>query len=101
LAAIGPAKSCIQDLPSNRGFRSHTRAVFYKPSAAPTTAIRAHGGNYSRFYGLIEAQSLGDVLPFIRADRPKLPHPVYDIPDYRMRNPAAFSPLGHRNEFSG
>jgi hypothetical protein len=37
-----------------------------------------------------EAQSLGDVLPFIRAHRPKLPHPVYDILNYRMRNIGRF-----------
>jgi hypothetical protein len=50
--------------------------------------------DYSRFYGAIEAQSLGDVLPFIRAHRPKLPHPVYDILNYRMRNPGGLGRLG-------
>jgi hypothetical protein len=33
--------------------------------------------NYSPFCGRFEAQSLSAVLPFIRAHRPKLPHPVY------------------------
>jgi hypothetical protein len=42
--------------------------------------------DYSLFFRLSEAQSLGDVLPFIRAHRPKLSHPVYYILNYRMRD---------------
>jgi hypothetical protein len=33
--------------------------------------------DYFLLYRLLEAQSLGDMPPFIRAHRPKLPHPVY------------------------
>jgi hypothetical protein len=41
--------------------------------------------NYSSFLRHFEAQSFSDVPPFIRAHRPKLPHPVYEISNYRMR----------------
>jgi hypothetical protein len=41
--------------------------------------------DYSCFLRLPEAQSLGDVLPNLRARRTKLPHHVYQIPNYRMR----------------
>jgi hypothetical protein len=44
--------------------------------------------HYSHFLRLLEAQSLGDVLPNLRARRTKLPHPVYQIPNYRMRQSA-------------
>jgi hypothetical protein len=37
--------------------------------------------DYSSFYSLFEAQTLSDVLPFIQAHRPKLPHPVYEFCD--------------------
>jgi hypothetical protein len=36
----------------------------------------------------IEAQKLSGMLPLIRAQRPKFPHPVYEIIDYRMRDVA-------------
>jgi hypothetical protein len=45
--------------------------------------------NYSRFYGLIEAQSLGVVLPNLHARRTKFAHRVYTIWNYRMRDRAA------------
>jgi hypothetical protein len=48
--------------------------------------ISRRGLDYSLFRGTFEAQSLGGVLPIIRAHRPKLPHPVYYILNYRMRN---------------
>jgi hypothetical protein len=44
--------------------------------------------DYPLFQSSFEAQSLGGLLPIIRAHRPKLPHPVYDILNYRMRNAA-------------
>ena len=40
---------------------------------------------YLLFYRLFEAQILGGLLPFIRANRPKLPHLVYSMLNYRMR----------------
>jgi hypothetical protein len=57
--------------------------------------------DYSPFWGLFEAQRLGELLPFIRAHRPKLPHPVYEIRDYRMRSAANFLMAGTASEFSG
>jgi hypothetical protein len=44
--------------------------------------------DYSRFYRLLEAQSLGVVLPNLRARRTKFPHRVYQITNYRMREGA-------------
>jgi hypothetical protein len=60
-----------------------------------------HVPDYSLFWALFEAQRLGEVLPFIRAHRPKLPHPVYEIRDYRMRRAANFLTAGTGSEFSG
>jgi hypothetical protein len=57
--------------------------------------------NYSPFCGLFEAQRLGEVLPFIRAHRPKLPHPVYEMRDYRMRRAAGICSAGTASEFPG
>jgi DNA-binding GntR family transcriptional regulator len=42
---------------------------------------------------------LGDVLPFIRAHRPKLPHLVYEILNYRMRNISPFTGLNAAARF--
>ena len=42
--------------------------------------------DYFLFSGLIEAQSLSAVLPVIRAERPELPHPVYQLATYRIRD---------------
>jgi hypothetical protein len=36
----------------------------------------------------IEAQRMSGVPPLIRAHRPKILHPVYEIVDYRMRHVA-------------
>jgi hypothetical protein len=44
------------------------------------------GAQYLLFYKPFEAQSLGGLLPFIRAVRPKLLHLVYSMLNYRMRD---------------
>src|ERR1700712_1604693 len=57
--------------------------------------------DYPRFAASFEAQSLGAVAPLIRALRPKLPHPVYEIADYRMRSGVEFidgAPSGSPDE---
>jgi hypothetical protein len=56
--------------------------------------------DYSCFLRLLEAQSLGDVLPNLRACRTKLPHPVYQIPNYRMRQSARSGALKAWRRFS-
>jgi len=56
--------------------------------------------NYRAFCRRFEAQSLSGVLPLIRAHRPKLPHSVYQILDYRMRDISRSSPAWRRNEIS-
>jgi hypothetical protein len=66
--------------------RRRTLAADCERHASPPRA-----GHYSSFHGPFEAQSLSGVLPFIRADRPELAHPVYEIPNYRMRNARRFS----------
>jgi hypothetical protein len=60
-----------------------------------TGAIIARNPDYSSFYGPFEAQSLGDLLPIIRADRSKLPHPVYGNLNYRMRKGLAIGRAPH------
>jgi DNA-binding GntR family transcriptional regulator len=89
--AAATQESCIQDLSPNRGFSHPVSRALCNPSAARFAGIAAHNADYSCFQGLIEAQSLGDVLPLIRADRPKLPHPVYANRNYRMRNSVELS----------
>jgi DNA-binding GntR family transcriptional regulator len=54
--------------------------------------------DYPLFQRSFEAQSLGGLLPIIRAHRPKLPHPVYDILNYRMRNAADHGRPSPRDE---
>jgi hypothetical protein len=90
LAAIVLAKSCIQDLSSDHV----SCAVFWHLAARQNReagAIVRRNFDYSLFFMPFEAQSLGDVLPFIRAHRPKLPHLVYGILNYRMRNVGRFA----------
>jgi hypothetical protein len=48
----------------------------------------------------IEAQRLSGMPPLIRAQRPKFPHPVYEIMDYRMRYVAEDRRGRPRNEIS-
>jgi hypothetical protein len=50
-------------------------------------------------FPLTEAQRLSGMPPLIRAHRPKFPHPVYEIMDYRMRH-VAEGRGRHRNEIS-
>jgi hypothetical protein len=68
----------------------HLRNACCRPQKI--AAVHARTSDYSRFPGAIEAQSLCAVLPLIRAHRPKLPHLVYEIPNYRMQN-VSRSPL--------
>src|SRR5450756_1249853 len=78
-----------------------TRMRIRRPSAIEDIAIATvRTWHYSRFCSLFEAQSLGGVLPFIRAHRPKLPHPVYAFSNYRMRSFGGLSeaPQRDRNE---
>jgi hypothetical protein len=63
-------------------------AILYTEIAISRCVVEpvcARFGEYSRFPGAPEAQSLGVVLPLIRADRPKFPHLVYEIPNYRIQ----------------
>jgi DNA-binding GntR family transcriptional regulator len=54
--------------------------------------------DYPLFQRSFEVQSLGGLLPLIRAHRPKLPHPVYDILNYRMRVSAEHGRPSPRDE---
>ena len=69
-----------------RGQVGRTRTTVLQPFTHQWMGTFAGPGNgdYSRFPGIIEAQSLCVVLPLIRAHRPNLPHPVYENPNYRM-----------------
>jgi hypothetical protein len=85
LKSLRFAKSCIQDLSPDRGFDAF-ELVSERVTAAARRAPMPQEAQYLSFYRPFEAQSLGGLLPFIRANRPKFPHPVYSMLNYRMRD---------------
>ncbi|MEI9925295.1 MAG: hypothetical protein WDN50_19030 [Bradyrhizobium sp.] len=84
-APLRPAKSCIQDLLPDPGFDAFELVMERATTSAWRTRM-PRGAQYLLFYKPFEAQSLGGLLPFIRANRSKFPHPVYSMLNYRMRD---------------
>jgi hypothetical protein len=97
LKPLRPAKSCIRDLSPDRGFDAFELVSEHAPASARRTPM-PQGAQYLLFYKPFEAQSLGGLLPFIRANRPKFLHPVYSILNYRMRDFRRILLIRRRNE---
>jgi hypothetical protein len=89
-AVIGWDQILYTGICTDRGFRAVQRHLQTPDGVRKVSSSHRRDVDYPSFQRLFEAQSLGDVLPFIRAHRPKFPHPVYDPVNYRIRNAVRF-----------